>query len=355
MSRRPSVPWSELAIPAVTLGVVALIGSSVAVGLQQDFITALVSATIVIALFAFVGNSGIISFGHISFVAVGAFAAGVMTIPSAVKPTVLPQLFPFLQQHDVGNLASLGLAVVVGALWAAAFALPIVRLSGLAASIATFAVLEITHNVLRFWDKIGPGGNTLALVPQTTGISQALLGALVALVIGFLYQRSRSARLLRAAREDPVAAASSGVRIQRERFVALVVSGGLAGLAGGLLVHQLGSVNTEQVYLDLTFLTLAMLVIGGTYSLGGAVLGAVGVSLLSSFLGRAENGVAIFGIFDLTLPQGSAQVLLGVLMFIALVVRPRGIGGTSGELGRKLTHLLPGYRSEPVQTEVEHG
>ena len=52
------------------------------------------------------------------------------------------------------------------------------RLSGLAAGIATFAVLEITHNVLREWTKIGPGAGLLSLVPETTDLRQAVIGAL---------------------------------------------------------------------------------------------------------------------------------------------------------------------------------
>ena len=54
------------------------------------------------------------------------------------------------------------------------------RLSGLAAGIATFGVLEITHNLLRYEEKIGPGLNTFSSVPETTGLRQAAIGALVA-------------------------------------------------------------------------------------------------------------------------------------------------------------------------------
>ena len=59
-----------------------------------------------------------------------------------------------------------------------------------------------------------------------------------------------------------------------------MISGALAGFAGGLLVHELGLITTDQVYLDLTFLTLAMLVFGGVGSLWGAVLGALLISAL---------------------------------------------------------------------------
>ena len=84
------------------------------------------------------------------------------------------------------------------------------RLSGLAAGIATFAVLEITHNLLRYYEKIGPGLNTFSSVPETTGLRQAALGALLAVVIAFVYARSRFGRLLRATREDSAAARAVG-------------------------------------------------------------------------------------------------------------------------------------------------
>ena len=67
------------------------------------FLDALVSVAIVVAIYVFVGNSGVLSFGQISFVAVGAFAAGVMTIPLESKTGVLPRLFPLLRDHTIGN------------------------------------------------------------------------------------------------------------------------------------------------------------------------------------------------------------------------------------------------------------
>jgi branched-chain amino acid transport system permease protein len=324
----------ELVCPALLLVAVFVVGSSMSAGTKQDFITALVNATIVIALWVFVGNSGVISFGHISFVALGAFAAGLMTIETIVKPNVMPNLFPFLADHSVGNVTSLALAAGLGGLYALLLGAPLMRLSGLSASIATFAVLGITNNVLTYWDKIGPGAQTLSLVPETTGPFQALVGALVALVVAFAYAHSRSGRMLRAAREDPPAAQSIGVDILRHRLIAFTISGALAGLAGGLLVHQIGSITTNQVYLDLTFLTLAMLVIGGVTSLWGATLGAVLVSLLDSFLSHAENGVGVI-FFHLKIPSGASLLILGILMALALIFRPSGLtGGREASLTR---------------------
>jgi branched-chain amino acid transport system permease protein len=323
---------AQLVVPAAIVVAVGIGSTFVSAANEIYFLDALISVAIVVAIYVFVGNSGVLSFGQVSFVAVGAFAAGVMTIPLESKTGVLPQLFPILRDHTVGNVASLALAAAVGGVAAFLVGLPLMRLSGLAAGIATFAVLEITHNLLREWTKIGSGATTLSLVPETTGAVQATIGALIAMCVAFAYQRSRLGRQLRASREDAAAARGVGVSVHRQRLWAFTVSGALAGFAGGLLVHELGSITTEQVYLELTFITLAMLVVGGVSSLWGAVVGALAVSGLNSFLIEAEDGV---GAVDL--PSGSRLILLGAIMATVLILRPSGITG-----GREFS--FPGLR-----------
>lgn len=316
---------SVLAGPCLLVVATALLGSIVSSATGVYFITALVSVAIVVALYVFIGNSGVVSFGHISFVALGVWTAGVLSVPRAQKQAIMPGLAGFLTHTTVGNVPSLLLAALVGGVAAALVGLPLMRLSGLAAGIATFAVLEITHNLLRYYEKIGPGLNTFSSVPETTGIRQAAIGALLVIVAAFLYARSRYGRMLRATREDPAAAAATGVSIYRQRLVAFALSGAIAGFAGGLYIHLL-PLNTEGVYLDLTFITLAMLVIGGATSLWGAVVGALAVSALDSFLAEAENGIKILG-GTLDLPSGTRVIAEGALMALVLIFRPGGLTG----------------------------
>ncbi len=323
MRRFGSLP--VLLAPALLIFVAALLATQASVSTKSYFVDTLVKVTIVVALYAFIGNSGVLSFGHISFVALGAWTAGVLTVPASEKPAIMPNLFHFLDKTNVGNVPSLLLAAVAGAVFALVVGLPLMRLSGLAAGIATFAVLEITHNVLSYYEKIGPGVNAFSSVPETTGVWQAAIGALIATVVAFAYQRSRMGRQLRAAREDPAAASAAGISIYRQRLVAFVLSGALAGFAGGLYIHLLPLTN-NTVYLDLTFLTLAMLVVGGVTSLLGAVVGALAVSALDSFLSAAENGVTIAG-GHLDLPAGTGLVVVGALMALVLIVRPSGLTG----------------------------
>jgi branched-chain amino acid transport system permease protein len=323
--RRTLEPVVQFAAPAVLVVAVGIGSTLVSSSSEIYFLNALVSVALVVAIYVFIGNSGVLSFGQMSFVAVGAFASGILTIPLESKRGVLPELFPVLRDHTIGNVASLLVAAAAGGVFALIVGLPLMRLSGLAAGIATFAVLEITHNILREWTKIGPGATTLSLVPETTDAAQATVGVLVVLAAALAYQRSRLGRRLRASREDPAAARGVGINVHRERLWAFTVSGALAGFAGGLLVHLLGSITTEQVYLELTFLTLAMLVVGGLTSLWGAVVGALVVSALDSFLIEAEQGVDV-GV-SLDLPQGTRLIFLGAIMALVLIVRPTGLTG----------------------------
>jgi len=318
--------WVTLLGPALLVVLVGICSTFVSRSNEIHFLNALAAVAIVVAIYVFVGSSGVLSFGQISFVAVGAFASGVLTVPLESKTGVLPDLFPILRDHTMGNVASLVVATLVGGLFAVIVGLPLMRLSGLAAGIATFAVLEITHNLLREWTKIGPGATTLSLVPETTDLTRAAIGTVVIIAVAFGYQRSRFGRSLRATREDASAAQAVGIDVHRQRLWAFTLSGALAGLAGGLYVHMLGSITADQVYLELTFVTLAMLVIGGITSLWGAVVGALAVSGLDSFLSEAEQGVGVGGV-TVDLPQGARLVVLGALMAIVLVLRPSGLTG----------------------------
>ena len=334
MTRRVDT-WVALAGPMLLIVAVGIGASLVSRANQIHFLNALAAVAIVVAIYVFVGSTGVLSFGQISFVALGAFAAGVMTVPLDSKVGVLPDLYPLLRDHTISSADSLALAAAVGGVFAFLVGLPLMRLSGLAAGIATFAVLEITHNLLREWTKIGPGATTLVARP---GDDRRAAG-----------DPRRPARR-RAWRSPTSEARSAGRRaprgrIQRRRRRWESAStgsgcgrsrspGALCGFAGGLLVHMLGSITTEQVYLELTFLTLAMLVVGGVTSLWGAVVGALAVSGLDSLLGNAEDGISVG--LTLDLPEGSRLVILGALMALMLILRPSGItGGREFRLPRR--------------------
>ena len=307
--------------PVTLLALVGIVGSLLTDVRALEFTNALIFAAIVIALYVFVGNSGVLSFGQIGFFIVGAYAAGELTVPADAKRSVLPSVFSVIRDHTVGNAGSLVLAAAAGAIFALLVGIPLMRLSGLAAGIATLAVLEITQNIVRNWEKIGPGPLTLSTVPETTDLWVATIGAIAVACVAFAYQLSPLGRKLRAAREDPFAAQAAGIDVHRQRLWAFVLSGGLSGFAGALFVHFQGTINVQDVFLDFTFLSLAMLVVGGVGSLWGAVVGALLISGLDSFLGDSENDAVSW----LHVPDGTRMVVVAAFMAIVLVFLPRGL------------------------------
>jgi branched-chain amino acid transport system permease protein len=316
---------AELGAPVVLVVLTAVVAGGISKAQQLEFETALVMVAIVVALYVFIGNSGVISFGHVSFVFAGAYLAGVLTVDPGTKHFTMPSLFPVLLHSHISMIPSLALAAAIGGVYALVVGLPLMRLSGLPAGIATFAVLGITYNVLYYWQKIGPTAQTLSDIPEA-GRWTLAVGAIIAIAVAYAYQRSRFGRMLRATREDSAAARASGISVYRQRLVGFTLSGALAGLAGGLYVHQLGLIAPDlSLPLDLTFVTLAMLVFGGVASLWGAVLGALVISALNSFLGDAENTVHVG--FTLTLPNGTRLVTIGAVMALVLILRPSGLTG----------------------------
>src|SRR5205807_6288186 len=137
-------PLLELGVPVLLIVATALIAGALSRAHQLEFENALVMTTIVVALYVFVGNSGVISFGHVSFVAVGAYLAGILTVDPQTKHFTMPSLFHVLQHSHIGTPFSLALAAMAGGVYALLIGLPLMRLSGLPAGIATFAVLGIT-------------------------------------------------------------------------------------------------------------------------------------------------------------------------------------------------------------------
>jgi branched-chain amino acid transport system permease protein len=205
------------------------------------------------------------------------------------------------------------------------------RLTGVSASIATFAILVVANVVFGNWTAVTGGQNSLMGLPAYVDLWTALGWSIATIVIAFVYQETRSALLLRASREDEAAAQASGVNVVLHRLIAFVISGFLSGISGVLLAHFLGIVRVENFYLDLTFLIVAMLIIGGRGSLTGAVAGAVVIAALTELLRQSEIGVQV-GATNIAAPAGIGDVVLALIMLLIILFRPDGIAA-----GRELT------------------
>jgi len=329
-TRAPSAMARTLLTPAllvaILLAITVLVWSFGSGTLQRTVVEMLIRVTLVVGIWIFVGNSGIMSFGHIGFMCLGAYAAAWFTIPPMLKEITLRGLPEFVRTNQFPFWPAALAASLLPAVVAAILGPVLMRLAGIAASIATFAMLAVINTVYANWSSVTGGTSSIVGIPVRTDVWLALGFAAAAIVIAYLYAISRSGLALRAARDEAIAAQASGVHIERERTIAFVLSAFVCGAAGVLYAHFLGIVTPDAFFLTATFVALSMLVVGGINSLSGAVIGVVTISTIIQLLRWMERGVAV-GETTLAIPSGSQEIAIGVIMIVILIFRPSGIMG----------------------------
>jgi len=311
---------------ALCLGVTAIVAVT-SLGSEQLQVTMtemLIRLTVVIGIYVFIGNSGILSFGHIGFMCIGAYGAAWATVDPTWKQMMLTGLPQFLQDNQYDFLPAVAGGGLLAALVALLLGSAIMRLSGIAGSIATFAFLAIVNSVYSNWESVTAGTSSIIGVPTVVGPWVAWAFAIGTLVLAFVFQVSRFGLMLRASRDDEVAAKSSAVGVVKVRLIAFVVSAFIVGVAGALYGHFLGILTADTFYLSLTFVTLAMLVVGGIGSLTGAVTGVIVVTVVVEVLRHMEAGIPL-GALTVHLPQGSQEIGLGMVMALIMIFRPSGL------------------------------
>jgi branched-chain amino acid transport system permease protein len=286
----------------------------------------LLTSVAVIGLQVFSGNSGILSFGHAGFVALGAYASGILTMPSAMKGTVLPNLPGWIAGIELGFITTLVVTVAVVGVIGALIGFVIVRLAGYSAAIASLGVLVIVHSLLLGLPDFTRGAQTFYGIAPLTTFPIALVAALGAILVARLFRGSRAGLQLRASREDELAAQSFGVNIRLRRLQAWTIAAMLAALSGALLAHFITAFSPKQFYFAMTFGYLVMLIIGGSATVAGAVGGTVIVIILNEALRQLESGFSLGPIS--TGPMfGATQVTLAVLMLLVMYFRRDGLFG----------------------------
>jgi branched-chain amino acid transport system permease protein len=337
--------WPLLGPGALVVLIVAV--ASLGTLAQQRTVTQmLINLVFVVGLYVFVGNSGVLSFGHASFMGIGAYASALLTIPETRKNFLLPNLPGFIASAELPDLAALVVGAIVAALVALLLAAPLMRLSGLPAGIATLAVLVIVFVVLS--QSVTGETRTLVGVPLSLELWGALGLALLAMSAAYAFQRTGIVLRLRASREDEVAARSVGIGVTRERAAAFMLSAAIVAVSGSMYAHVQGSITPDAFYFQITFLTLAMLVVGGMRSLWGAVLGTIVVTAIAEILRQVESGVSL-GIIEIPERPGLTEVGLGILLLVILIVRPSGLTGGKefSVAGARRLLRLSGWRRGP--------
>lgn len=316
------------AIFAIVIGVVgaALIASFYGSAAERILTVFFISLIGVVGIGIYSGNSGILSFGHVAFMGIGAYVSALLTMPTQLKITTLPNLPEWLALTEMGLLPATIIAVLVTAMVALLVGAAIGRLEGSAATISTLGLLIIVHGVIIGWRDVTRGAQSFFGVPRETGIWTAVIGVIVALIVARLYRDSRSGLRLRAGRENAIAAAAVGVNIKCERLISFVLAGAVMALAGALLGHFLGAFSPKKFFFNDTFLLLAMLIIGGMSTVTGAITGAVIITLVTELLRRLEGGFSFMGA-EVPSVFGTTQIGIGLIILFAMFRKSEGVAG----------------------------
>jgi len=263
---------------------------------------------LIFALFAFslqllIGVGGLVSFGHAAFFGLGAYGAalGVRWLGAPME-AALP----------LGLLLAGAGAALIGAF--------VVRLSGIYLAMMTLAAAQIVYAVAFQWVDVTGGDNGIVGVwPSSWASGQGVYYLLtLALVAGavLLLKRMIDAPFgyaLRAARDSESRAEAIGLRLRQHRWLAFIMSGAAAGLAGGIYAFSRGSVDPSLLGIPTSVDALTMLLLGGIQTVTGPLAGA---------------GV-LHALRDQIMPLTPLwRLFLGASIIAMVLIFPRGLVGT---------------------------
>jgi branched-chain amino acid transport system permease protein len=296
------------------------------------------------------GYTGLFNAGVVAFYAIGAYGTAILTGPP--RPYLIGGFdLPFL----VGLAGGAAAAAVAGLV----VALATLRLREEYLAIATFGIAVTVQLVALNFESLTGGANGLIGLPRPLSDRFASPGAyniaylafvlVIAAVIYIALERAvRSpwGRMLRAIREDVVAARALGKNPTAIRLQAFVLGSAIMGLAGGLYVGFIGFVSPIDFLPILTFQIWAMLIVGGSGNNRGAVLGVLVVWGLWTASGYAISTIVPPGLQS---QAGAVQaILIGLLIVLTLLFRPRGLIGEEAVISAHAQTPAPGGGGRPV-------
>ena len=261
------------------------------------------------------GFTGITSFGHAGFFAVGAYASAILTTQVG---------FPTLLALCAASLLTGGIGYLIG--------LPVIRISGIYLAMVTLGFAEFIRLLAINLEALTGGPLGISNIPALSffGIpledEKALFWFLYALLViaTFVFVRiigSRFGFSLRAIMDSESAAESIGIPCAKNKMRSFFISGLYSGLAGGLYAHLDRFISPDNFQFDLSIMVLCMVVVGGMGSVIGSILGAIVLVIL----------------LEVFQPLGNFRLLVyGALLMIMITYFPQGLVGIFTQIQKKI-------------------
>jgi branched-chain amino acid transport system permease protein len=288
-----------LLLAALVVLPLATSGSPYLTVLAIDLLTA---ALFAVSLHFIMGPAGMHSFGHAAYFGLGAYGAALL-----VRSLNLPM--------EIALFAA-PLAAAAGAVLFGWFC---VRLSGVYLAMLTLAFAQIVWSVVFQWDNFTGGSNGLTGVWPAEWLSDKrayyYLTLTLVVIAVLLLRRALFAPFgyaMRAGRDSVLRCDAIGIDVQRVQWVAFVVAGLFAGLAGALFAFSKGSISPDSLAVGRSVDGLVMVLLGGLQTLSGPLVGAVTFTWLQDTIARNTD---------------YWRALLGGIILILVLVFPMGLAG----------------------------
>jgi branched-chain amino acid transport system permease protein len=280
----------------------------IAVNEYQRYLLDLILINVILAVGLNIvkGFAGQVTVGHIAMMAIGAYTSAVLTTKFGV---------PFWLALPSAMLVTAAAGAIVG--------IPSFRLEGAYLALATLGLAESVRIFISATDYLGASvGYSDIPPPSLFGMSLdsfrsyyfiVMPLAVAGVYFSFCMLRSNIGRAFKALREDPLAAAASGINVRKYKSLAFIVSALYAGCAGSLAAHMSPGFLHPNSYTVVEMVTvLLMVILGGIGHVWGGIIGAIIVTI----------------IYDLTREYYQYQLLIfGLVIVLTVMFMPTGIGG----------------------------
>ncbi|QFG01147.1 branched-chain amino acid ABC transporter permease [Psychrobacillus glaciei] len=253
-----------------------------------------INIILAVSLHLVIGITGQFSIGHAGFLAVGAYLSAIVTMKLHL---------PFIVAILVGGIVAALAGLIVG--------IPSLRLKGDYLAIATLGFAEIIRIVFLNIDYVG--GAAGMQVTHLTTWTYAFFCLVVTIIVIVNFTNSRHGIAAISVRENEIASDAMGINTTYYKVVAFALGSFFAGVAGALYAHNFYIIQPSQFGFLKSFDILIFVVLGGLGSLSGAVLSAILLTVVSTYLqGYPETRMIIYSL----------------VLILVMLYRPKGLMGT---------------------------
>lgn len=290
----------------------------------QIFILMVIYAGLASGLNIQVGFAGLLDLGYIALFAIGAYTTSIVTVR-----LLIDRLGPEVYAQYLWWLPFAGLipAAILAAVIAGFLGYPTLRARGDYLAIMTLALGEIVRLISVNWSELTRGASGIPGVPPFAFGSRQLFDplsiyyvslAIVGLAIFGIWRVTQShlARAWMTVREDELVGESMGIRAWRFKLIAYMCGGFIAGFVGVVFAHSQGFISPASFGLELNFVLLAIVIIGGSGTVLGPIVGAI--------LWIGFDQLIATTAFVRDYPE-MREFLLAALVLIVLILAPNGL------------------------------